>query len=123
MDEILKEFVAEATGMVEQLGSALAAMPPGGDSELFESAYRAVHTVRGASGFLALEDLEALTTRGELLLARLRDGVLEPTAERMDLLDRLHQELAVRLTALDSGAPAPAPNQALLSDLATAADA
>lgn len=117
MDEILREFLAEAEAMVGQLGSALASMPEGGDRDGFEIAYRAVHTVRGASGFLALEDLEALTTRGELLLARLRDGVLEPTPERVELLGRLHRELANRITSLQSGQPSPPPEQSLLTAL------
>jgi two-component system chemotaxis sensor kinase CheA len=117
IDEILREFLAEAESMVGQFGSALAGMPEEGYRDQLEIAYRAVHTVRGASRFQALEDLEALTTSGELLLARLRDGMLEPTPERMDLLGRLHHELVTRLASLQSGRPSPPLEAELLKDL------
>lgn len=45
------------------------------------SIFRTIHTIKGTSGFLAFNQLEAVTHAGESLLSRLRDGLLPLTAE------------------------------------------
>jgi len=40
------------------------------------SVFRTIHTIKGTSGFLAFNHLEAVTHVGESLLSRLRDGLL-----------------------------------------------
>ncbi len=99
MDEILQEFLAEAASVVEELGPALERLA-GGQADGFEQAYRAVHTIRGAAGFLALSRLEAITAAGERLLSGLRDGKLKTTAPRLKLLRALEQELILQIDHL-----------------------
>lgn len=99
MDEILEEFLAEAASVVEELGPALERLAAG-QAEACEQAYRAVHTIRGAAGFLALSRLETITASGERLLSGLRDGKLKVTAPRLELLRALRQELILQLSHL-----------------------
>src|ERR1700754_4705751 len=43
--------------------------------DLISRIFRAIHTIKGTSGFLAFSRLEKLAHAGESLLSRLRDGV------------------------------------------------
>src|SRR4051794_29919506 len=43
--------------------------------DLISRIFRAIHTIKGTSGFLAFGRLETLAHAGESLLSRLRDGV------------------------------------------------
>lgn len=47
---------------------------------------RTIHTIKGTSGFLALQRLESLTHVGENLLSRLRDDELQLTPARIEAL-------------------------------------
>src|SRR5690242_13649458 len=93
--------------------------------------FRAVHTIKGTTGFLGFERLEKLAHTGEHLLGSLRDGKLAVTSELISgllhLLDALREilalieetggegtrasdedsELIAELTALNGQAPAP----------------
>jgi two-component system chemotaxis sensor kinase CheA len=51
---------------------ALERNPPAQD--ILASIFRAIHTIKGTSGFLAFSKLEVATHVGENLLSRLRDG-------------------------------------------------
>ena len=51
------------------------------DRNTLASIFRTIHTIKGTSGFLAFNQLEAVTHAGESLLSRLRDGLLPLTAE------------------------------------------
>src|SRR5687767_12291841 len=46
-----------------------------GSRDLISRIFRAIHTIKGTSGFLAFSRLETLAHAGESLLSRLRDGV------------------------------------------------
>jgi two-component system chemotaxis sensor kinase CheA len=101
--------------------------PPGAIDEIF----RAVHSIKGAAGFLALEAIQDLTHVLESLLVRMRDGELAWRAALADPLLRsidhlrellaglpddtgvLDRELVARLEAVDSAAE---PSDGLLAD-------
>jgi chemotaxis protein histidine kinase CheA len=46
-----------------------------GLADLISRIFRAIHTIKGTSGFLAFSRLEKLAHAGESLLSELRDGV------------------------------------------------
>lgn len=72
MDDILKEFLDEARENLEVLRARSARLEADpGDAEARESAYRAVHTIKGTCGFLGLERLENVATAGDLVLGRI----------------------------------------------------
>ena len=64
-----------------------------GDAELLGEIFRAVHTIKGTTGFLGFSRLEALSHAGENLLGLLRDGRIAVNAEMISglltLMDRL----------------------------------
>lgn len=77
MDDIVKEFIVESTENLDQLDRDLISLEKNSTSkELLGSIFRAVHTVKGTTGFLGFSKLEQVAHAGENLLSRLREGVL-----------------------------------------------
>lgn len=79
--EIIAEFLVESHENLDQLDRDLVELERApGSRDLLSSIFRTIHTIKGTSGFLAFNRLEALTHVGENLLSRLRDGEMELTA-------------------------------------------
>jgi two-component system chemotaxis sensor kinase CheA len=77
MDDIVREFIIESTENLDQLDRDLISLEKSPTSkELLGSIFRAVHTVKGTTGFLGFSKLESVAHAGESLLSRLREGVL-----------------------------------------------
>ena len=84
-DEVIKEFLVESYESLDQLDSDLVALEETPDDlDRLASIFRTVHTIKGTSGFLALEKLEKVAHVGENLLVPLRDGELDMTADIAD---------------------------------------
>ncbi len=78
--EIIAEFLVESHENLDQLDRDLVELErQPGSRELLSSIFRTIHTIKGTSGFLAFNRLEALTHVGENLLSRLRDGEMVMT--------------------------------------------
>jgi two-component system chemotaxis sensor kinase CheA len=87
MDEIVQEFLVESYENLDQLDQDLVALEADPISrDLLSSIFRTIHTIKGTSGFLAFNRLEAVTHVGENLLARLRDGQMTMTPVAADAL-------------------------------------
>src|SRR3954466_11191104 len=81
-ETIIKEFLIESYENLDRLDQDLIALEKDPkDRETLASIFRTIHTIKGTSGFLAFNQLEAVTHAGESLLSRLRDGLLPLTAE------------------------------------------
>ncbi len=94
MDDLTKEFIAESQEGLERMELCLTELETRpNDAELVAEIFRAVHTIKGATGFLGFCRLQALSHAGESLLAALRDGKIAVTAALITgllaLLDRL----------------------------------
>ena len=77
MDDIVREFIIESTENLDQLDRDLISLEKSPTSkELLGSIFRAVHTVKGTTGFLGFSKLESVAHAGEGLLSRLREGAL-----------------------------------------------
>ena len=94
MDDLTREFLLESQEGLDRMERCLTdleARP--GDAELLAEIFRAVHTIKGTTGFLGFGRLEALSHAGESLLGLLRDGKLAANAEIISgllaLMDRL----------------------------------
>jgi two-component system chemotaxis sensor kinase CheA len=136
-EEFIQEFLVESGENLDQLDRDLIALEKApGDEERLASIFRAVHTIKGNSGFFGFSKLGALTHSGEHLLGRLRDGKLRldnrVTGSLYSMVDAVRailltiqatgsegdhdfRDLAQRLTAVAAGeaaAPAPSPSQA-----------
>lgn len=89
-DEIIAEFLVESHENLDQLDRDLVELERDPRSrELLSSIFRTIHTIKGTSGFLAMQRLEALTHVGENLLSRLRDGELTMSPAYGDVLLRM----------------------------------
>lgn len=85
--EIIAEFLVESHENLDQLDRDLVELEREPNSrELLSSIFRTIHTIKGTSGFLAFNRLEALTHVGENLLSELRDGKREMTPSVAEVL-------------------------------------
>ena len=76
LGEIVGEFLMESHENLDQIDRDLVALEQEpGSRDLISRIFRAIHTIKGTSGFLAFSRLETLAHAGESLLSRLRDGV------------------------------------------------
>ncbi len=77
VDELTKEFLAESMEGLDRMDRCLTELEQRpGDKALLGEIFRAVHTIKGTTGFLGFSRLEKLAHAGESLLGSLRDGVL-----------------------------------------------
>ena len=75
MDELLAEFLTEATESLVALDEALLTLERApGDADTLAVVFRLVHTIKGTCGFLALPKLERAAHAAEELLGTVRDG-------------------------------------------------
>ncbi len=82
MDDLTQEFLAESLEGLDRMDRCLTeleARPD--DAELLGEIFRAVHTIKGTTGFLGFSRLEKLAHAGENLLGSLRDGRLKANPE------------------------------------------
>jgi two-component system chemotaxis sensor kinase CheA len=98
-DQILDEFLLEAGEIFDQLDLDFVQLEQSPqDKKLLGNIFRAMHTLKGSSGFFAFHRLEKVSHAGESLLSKLRDGALILNEEMVDALlatsDRLREIIA-----------------------------
>jgi two-component system chemotaxis sensor kinase CheA len=87
LGEIVGEFLMESHENLDQIDRDLADLEQDPHSrDLISRIFRAIHTIKGTSGFLAFSRLETLAHAGESLLSRLRDGVQPVTPQTITTL-------------------------------------
>ena len=109
-DLILKNFLvesAEGLSLMEQSVLELEARPT--DSELIQTIFRVVHTMKGNAALLEIEGLLAFTHSIEDLLDTVRSGKLEVTSEiitlLLDLVDVLREMVGAAGEGKDETGP------------------
>lgn len=100
VDDLTKEFIAESQEGLDRMERCLTELETRpDDGALVGEIFRAVHTIKGTTGFLGFDRLEKLAHAGEHLLGSLRDGKLEVTSELISgllgLMDGLRAILAL----------------------------
>ena len=84
---VLDSFLAETLDNIDALERGLVFLEQNPeDTQHLNTAFRAVHTIKGTCGFLGLRRLEALTHAAEDLLGALRDGQLRLDLRGVNLL-------------------------------------
>ena len=73
-DDVMVEFITESRENLDELDTALVTLEQHPDPGVIAKIFRAVHTIKGTSGFLGLRTLESVTHIGENLLSKMRDG-------------------------------------------------
>ncbi len=86
-DDILQDFLVEASEILELLGEQLVELEHNPeDQDLLNAVFRGFHTVKGGAGFLSLEPLVAVCHRAEDVFNLLRQGELTIDAHLMDVI-------------------------------------
>jgi two-component system chemotaxis sensor kinase CheA len=98
MDSIVTEFVVEGNEKADEVEKNLIELENDPCSkESLAKVFRAVHTIKGATGFLGFTKLCSLAHCGEGLLVALRDGALvtntEITGALLSLVDAMREIL------------------------------
>ncbi len=81
--ELLKEFAVESQEHLSDIESQLLTLESQGDNmdvALVNTVFRAIHSIKGAAGFMGLETLGGLAHRAEEVLNRLRNKEIRPTS-------------------------------------------
>ncbi len=124
MDDLTKEFIAESQEGLDRMERCLTELEtrPGDGEQLVGEIFRAVHTIKGTTGFLGFERLEKLAHAGEHLLGSLREGKLAVTSDLISGLLRLMDGLRAILTLIEAtgseGTRAGDDDTALIAELA-----
>ena len=103
VDDLTKEFLAESQDGLDRMERCLTELEKRpGDGELVAEIFRAVHTIKGTTGFLGFGRLEWLAHAGENLLGALREGTLAVTPELISGLLKLMDGLRAILRLIET---------------------
>lgn len=86
-EEIIEEFVSESLEHLESIEPDLLVLEKGDsdvDVEIINRIFRAMHSIKGASGFLGFDTLTELSHAMENIFMKFRDDELVPEPEIMD---------------------------------------
>lgn len=84
--DLLKEYILECLDHIHAAEAALLDLENGPDTrEPINLVFRAFHTIKGTSGFLGLDDIQALAHHAETLFNRARDGRIRITGGYADI--------------------------------------
>lgn len=115
MTPLLAQFLPEARDLLEQVGGGLLAIEKApGDAEAVNTVFRAIHTLKGASGLFEVAPMTTTVHAAEDLLNAARDGRLTITPEQVDRLLEAMDQVATWLDDLEAheALPADAPEVA-----------
>lgn len=88
-DDLIAEFVVESNEHMADIESQLLAIEAAGasiDSDLVNKVFRAIHSIKGAAGFLGLSVINRLSHAMENVLNQIRNRELVPTTQIVDVL-------------------------------------
>ena len=117
---LMQDFLTESSELIEQLDADLVKLETaasGEQADLLNSAFRALHTIKGAAGFLGLDEVIHFAHAAEDALNQLRKGDYTVTAEVMDVLLQSADTVRAQIEAIGGGEPAPAGDEALIQRL------
>ena len=83
--EVLEFFIPEAEEHLQAVTECLLALEASPNAEDIHRLFRSIHTVKGSAAQVGLHRLSAVAHRVEDLIGQLRDGMLQPSAEIVDL--------------------------------------
>jgi two-component system chemotaxis sensor kinase CheA len=86
-DALLRDFFVESAEMVQALDQGLIELDSRPeDSELLNRIFRAIHTIKGTSGFFGFDQIVRVTHKAEDLLNLMRNGGCRCTPRTVDVL-------------------------------------
>ncbi len=113
-DEILQDFLVEASEILELLGEQLVELEQTPDDlDLLNAIFRGFHTIKGGAGFLAINPLVDVCHSAEDVFNVLRQGERRVTAELMDVILQV-LDVVNEMFGLVRGGNEPSPASATL---------
>ncbi len=83
--EILEFFLPEAEEHLQVVSDCLLALEGSNDPEVINKLFRSIHTVKGSAAQVGLKRLGAIAHRIEDLIGRMREGLLQPAPDVVDV--------------------------------------
>lgn len=83
--EVLEFFLPEAEEHLQVASDCLLALEGSNDPEVIHKLFRSIHTVKGSASQVGLRRLGAVAHRVEDLIGRMREGLLQPTPDVVDV--------------------------------------
>ncbi|MGA8042079.1 MAG: Hpt domain-containing protein, partial [Terracidiphilus sp.] len=103
MDELTREFLIESQEGLDRMERCLTELEERpGETPLLAEIFRAVHTIKGTTGFLGFKRLEKLAHAGENLLGLLREGRVQATGPVITGLLQLLDGLRLILKTIEA---------------------
>lgn len=117
-DEILQDFVVEATEILDQMGEQLVDLEQQPeDTDLLNAIFRGFHTVKGGAGFLSITHLVEACHRAEDVFNVLRQGQRTVSAELMDAILQTLDVVNAQMRAVREGLEPDAAGRDLIARL------
>ncbi len=106
MDEdILQDFLVEASELVEQLDEQLVELENSpSDADLLNAIFRGFHTIKGGAGFLGVTPLIEVCHRAENVFDKIRNGNVAYDASAADIIMRAFDVISDYIQQLNDGA-------------------
>ncbi|UUO05975.1 chemotaxis protein CheW [Blastopirellula sp. J2-11] len=104
-NELVAEFVIESNEHLANVESQLLAIEAGGsniDVDLVNTVFRAIHSIKGAAGFLGLRNINDLSHSLENVLNKLRNLELVPNSAMIDVMLRASDQLRSMINDIDN---------------------
>jgi two-component system chemotaxis sensor kinase CheA len=103
-DEILQDFLVEASEILELLGEQLVGLEQTPeDQDLLNAVFRGFHTVKGGAGFLGLSPLVEVCHRAEDVFNLLRQGERQANPQLMDVILKVTDVVNAMMEQIRSG--------------------
>lgn len=101
--EIFSDFIIEAKEHLETIEPNLLLLEKQpGDLSLLDAIFRPMHSLKGASGFLGLPQINSLAHKAENILDELRKGNLQVSSEIMDIILAATDALRIMIDNLET---------------------
>ena len=100
---VIREFVLETSHALRTVEQDLLILERGPDAAALSRVFRALHSIKGSSGYLELASIERLSHQAETLLDLVRKGARPLTAAMNDVLLRCVDHLRELMALADFG--------------------
>ena len=103
-EEILQDFLVEATELLDQLNEQLVDLENSpDDANLLNSIFRGFHTIKGGAGFLGVMPLVEVCHRAENVFDKIRNQDVAYDAAVADVILRAFDQISKMIGALNDG--------------------